>query len=89
MLGSVAKRGAERVGMVIWDAAKSTTGSATSALTGAAIATVEQVSAAAQRVTDASGARAATAFLVQLVAKGAINTSTAIAEVVSRKRSER
>ena len=89
MLGSVAKQGAERVGVVIWHAAKSTTGSATSALTGAAIATVEQVSAAAQRVTDATGTRAATEFLVQLVAKGAIKTSTAIAEVVSRKRWER
>ena len=89
MLGSVAKQGAERIGVVIWDAAKSTTGIATSALTDTAIATVEQVSAAAQRVTNATGARAATEFLVQLVAKGAIKTSTAIAEVVSRKRWER
>lgn len=85
MLGPVAKQGAERVGLAMWDAAKSTTGGATSALANAARNTLEQVSAAAQRVTDSTGARAATQFLVQLVADGATKTSTTIAEVVSRK----
>jgi len=85
MIGSVAKEGAKRVGSAMWDAAKSTTGSATTALANAAMATAEQVSAAAQRVNDATGARAATEFLVQLVADSAAKTSTAIAEVASRK----
>jgi hypothetical protein len=86
MLGSVAKQGAERVGTAMWDAAKSTTGGATVALARTAMATVEQVSDAAQRVADATKARTATAFLVQLVSDGAAKTSTTIADIVSVKR---
>ncbi|HEX5691140.1 MAG TPA: DUF697 domain-containing protein, partial [Roseiflexaceae bacterium] len=89
MLGAVASQGAERVGLAMWDAAKSTGDSATSALVGAAKNTLEQVSNAAQRLTDASGARAATGFLVQIVADGATKTSTAIAEIVARGKSWR
>ena len=89
MLGAVAKQGSERVGLAIWDAAKSTGGSATSALVGAAKNTLEQVSIAAQRVTDATGARTATGFLVQIVADGAAKTSAAIAEVVARGKTWR
>ena len=86
MLGAVAKDGAERVGMAMWDAAKRTSSGTVSALASAAVTTVEQVSAAAKRATDTTGARAATEFLVQLVADGAAKTSTAIADVVSLKR---
>ncbi|HME61666.1 MAG TPA: DUF697 domain-containing protein [Candidatus Binatia bacterium] len=86
MIGSVAKQGAERVGTAMWDAAKSTTGGATVALARTAMATVEQVSDAAQRVADATKARAATAFLVQLVSDGAAKTSNTIADIVSIKR---
>jgi hypothetical protein len=85
MLSSVAKDGAERVGAAMWDAAKRTSVGTASGLANAAKNTLEQVSAAAQRVGDATGARVTTAFLVQLVADGATKTSTAIAEVISRK----
>jgi hypothetical protein len=89
MLGAVASQGAERVGLAMWDAAKSTGDSATSALVGAAKNTLEQVANAAQRLTDATGARAATGFLVQIVADGATKTSTAIAEIVARGKTWR
>jgi len=52
----------------------------------AAATTFEQVSAAAKRLTDASGARAATQFLVQIVADGAVMTSNAISQTVALKR---
>jgi hypothetical protein len=86
MLGSVAKEGAERVGVAIWNAAKSTTGGAASALANVASKTLTQVSAAAQRATDATGARDATEFLVKIVAEGATKTSSTIAQMVSLRR---
>jgi uncharacterized protein DUF697 len=89
MIGPVAKQGAERVGTAMWDAAKSTTGGATVALAKTAMATVEQVSDAAQRVADVTKARAATAFLVQLVSDGAAKTSNTIADIVSINKRRR
>lgn len=86
MLGAVAKDGAERVGAAMWDAAKRTSTGAASGLASKAAITFEQVSAAAKRVSDASGARAATQFLVQLFADGAIMTSNAISQTVALKR---
>lgn len=86
MLGAVAKDGAERVGTAMWDAAKRTSTGAASGLASAAATTFEQVSVAARRITDTSGARAATQFLVQIVADGAAMTSNAINQTIALKR---
>jgi len=86
MLGAVTKDGANRVGAAMWDAAKDTSTGAASGLASAAATTFEQVSAAAKRITDASGARAATQFLVQIVADGAAMTSNAISQTIALKR---
>ena len=86
MLGAVAKDGAERVGAAMWDAAKRTSTGAASGLASVAATTFEQVSTAAKRISDASGARAATQFLVQLFADGAVMTSNAISQTVALKR---
>ena len=82
MLGSVARAGAERVGAAMWDAAKRTSGGATAVLASRAKNTLEQVSAAAQRVSDATGT--STGFLVQLFADTAAKTSSTITGTVFR-----
>jgi len=86
MLGAVAKDGAQRVSVAMWNAAKRTSTGAASGLASAAATTFEQVSVAAKRVSDASGARAATQFLVQIVVDGATMTSNAISQTVALKR---
>jgi Domain of unknown function (DUF697) len=86
MLGAVAKDGAQRVSAAMWDAAKRTSTGAASGLASAAATTFEQVSVAAKRVSDASGARAAAQFLVQIVVDGAAMTSNAISQTVALKR---
>jgi len=86
MLGAVAKDGAERVGTAMWDAAKRTSTGAASGLATVAATTFEQVSTAAKRISDASGARTATQFLVQLLADSAAMTSNAISQTVALKR---
>ena len=69
----------------MWNAAKRTSAGTASILAGAAKNTLEQVSAAVQRVGGATGASVTTAFLVPLVADGAAKTFTAIAGVLARK----
>jgi hypothetical protein len=86
MLGAVAKDGAERVGTAMWNTAKRTSTGAASGLAAAAATKFEQLSAAAKRISDASGARTATQFLVQIVADGAAMTSNAISQTVALKR---
>jgi hypothetical protein len=82
MLGAVARAGAERVGAAMWDAAKRTSGGATAILASRAKNTLEQVSAAAQRVSDSTGA--STGFLVQLFADTAEKTSSTITGTIFR-----
>jgi hypothetical protein len=82
MLGSVARGGSERVGTAMWDAAKRTSSGTASVLANAAKSTLEQVSAAAQRLSETTGARNATAFLVQLMADTAAKTSSTLTEMV-------
>jgi len=85
-MSSVAKDGAERVGTAMWDAAKRTSTIAASGLAGAAATTFEEVSTAAKRLSDTSAARAATQFLVQIVADGAAMTINAINQTIALKR---
>jgi len=88
MLGGVARLGAERVSVAIWDAAKrSKVGDAASAVAGVAARTAEQVVAAVSSISEASGAKAAAALLTRIVTHAASRTSNAISDSV-RRRSE-
>lgn len=87
MLGAVARHGAERVTLAIWDAAKrSKVGDAASVLASVAARTADHVASAVSGISEASGAKVAAGFLTRIVTNAATRTSSAISEAVARKR---
>jgi hypothetical protein len=89
MLGVVARHGAERVSVAIWDAAKrSKVGDAASGLANVAARAADHVSSAVSSISEASGAKTAAGFLTRVVTNAATRTSSAIGEAVARKRPE-
>ena len=89
MLRAVARHGAERVALAIWDAAKrSKVGDAASVLANVAVRTADHVSSAVSSISEASGAKTAAGLLTRLVTNAATRTASAIGEAVARKRPE-
>jgi phage-related minor tail protein len=70
----------------MWGAAKqSKVGEAAVALASVAARTAEQVGAAVSSISEASGAKAAAAFLSRIVTQTAARTSNAIGDSVRRR----